>query len=250
MSFHLAGLYRNVGVGSTFVELLPIADFAWPTNPATSRFWSSSEARVFAAYAGGTSLSRARVYSPWRLPNEIRPVNNGVLPVSVPAMASWLSVPMRVPASQDMIFDAVHTNAAAQDIVGLAWLTTEGLTPRPDGDIITIRGDVSGAAPGVRLWSELTSVVWEYILPPGRYAVVGSECISTNAIAHRWILEGSNARPGAVSQSQVYSIPSAYQMYGTLGTWGTFTVPLMPRLEVLCNAADAVHTVFLQVVAL
>lgn len=58
---------------------------------------------------------------------------------------------------------------------------------------------------------------------------------------------GSKVRPGA-STSPCSN--SAYQMYGTLGTWGTFTVPLMPRLEVLCNAADAVHTVFLQVVAL
>lgn len=247
MTFHVAGLYRNVPTGTGYTELLPIADAELTTNQATSRFWSSKEARVFAAYAGGTSLTRARLYTPWRMPNEIRPINGAILPATVPGLGQWVANPMLIPATHELVFDVNQSNVAAQDIIGLVFLTTEGLRPRPAGEILTIRGDIAAAAPGVRTWSEVT-VTWEYLLPPGDYAIVGSECISTNGIGHRWILETQNWRPGAISQTSLTTITTGYQMFGTLGNWGKFSAPVMPRLEVLCNAADATHTVFLQLV--
>lgn len=249
MSFHLAAFYKNVAVSSGYTEILPIADAELTINPATTRFWSSQDVMVFAAYAGGTSLTRARLYTPWRQPNHVRPINPALLPGDNPGLAQWLKSPMIVPATHEIIMDVNHGNAAAQDIVGLMLLTTDGLTRLPAGQLQTVRGDVSGAAPGVRLWSEVT-VSWEYALPPGDYAIVGSECVSTNAIAHRWILESSSSRPGAVSQVSLTTLPTQCQMGGELGAWGMFTSPVMPRLEVLCNAADATHTVFLQVIAL
>lgn len=249
MSFHTAAFYRNVPTGAGYTELLPISDAELTINPASGRFWLSRTAMVFSAYTGGTNLTRARLYTPWKLPNEVRPVSATLLPGTVPALARWLDAPMTIPPTHEFILDCNQSNAAAQDVIGVVSFSTEGLVRPPQGEILTIRGDVSGAAPGVRTWSEVT-VSWEYVLPAGPYAIIGSECISTNAIAHRWILETANWRPGALSQASLTAIPSEYQMVGKLGEWGRFNAPLMPRLEVLCNVADAIHTVFLQVIAL
>lgn len=250
MSFHLAAYYRNVPVGTTPVELLPVADSVLSINPATNRFWSSDTMRVFSAYSGGTSLSRARIYSPYIVSKDIRPVSSTLLPGSIPPLASWLAYPLSVPPQIDLIADAVHSNGAAQDIIGLIWLTTDGLEAAPQGESFIVRGSVAGATPLVRQWSELTTITWDPSLPPGRYAIIGSECVSTNGIAHRWILQSGGSRPGGISQATLSGIPPSIQDAGQLGHWGVFVSPVMPRLEVLCNVADAVHTVFLHVVRL
>lgn len=256
MTFHVCAFYKNVPNGTAVTDVAPIADDIIAINPATTRFFVNSDILVFAAYAGGTSLERARIYTPWKLPNEIRPVNTAVLPSSVPPVASWLSTPVRIPAGQDIILDAVHSNAGAQDVIAVALLTSDGLVPRPEGELLTLRLDFAAGSfvAGLRAWTEppVTAVQWEYALPPGRYAIVGSEFVSTTAIAHRWIVPGTNFRPGGLSQQSMSGIPSDYQMNGTLGNWGVFTSPLMPRFEMLCNATDAAVNmrVFLQVIPL
>lgn len=255
MSFHVLGFYRSIATGTALVEMTPISDDVISTNPATTRFFLSEDSMIFGAYAGATNLERARIYTSWKLPNEIRPSNSAVLPTSVPPMAQWMETPLRIPATQDIIFDAVHSNGGTQDVIGVAFLTVKGLTPRPAGETLTLRADFGGGfVAGAKSWTEAsgTGITWEYALPPGRYAIVGSEFISTTAIAHRWILQGSNLRPGGLCQTSLSGIPSEYQMNGVLGTWGTFTAPLMPRLEILCNAADLAANMraFLQLVPL
>lgn len=89
---------------------------------------------------------------------------------------------------------------------------------------------------------------WLDALPKGRYAVVGSECISTTAIAHRWIFDNQSFRPGALSSGAIGERTHRLFYDGSLGTWGTFISQVPPRIEVLCSGADADHTIFLQVV--
>lgn len=249
MGFHLAALYRSLPVSTGYSEMTPITDADLAVNPATSRFWSSKDALILGAYAAGANLAKARVYTPWQLPSHVRPFNAAILPNGNPGVANWLDQPMLIPATHDIIVDANQSGGSPADTIALLFLTTQGLTRAPAGSLQTVRGDVSGASPGVRTWSEIT-VTWEYSLAPGDYAIVGSECVSTNGIAHRWMLEGSSCRPGGISQGSLTNLPSSFQMGGNLGAWGTFSSPLMPRLEVLCNAADATHSVFLQVIAL
>lgn len=251
MTFTLAAYQRSIATGAGTIELQAITDAVLTTNPATSRLYASSEAKIIAAYAGGASLQRARVSTPWSTPNNLRPINSTSVGIpagtNYPPVAEWLQLPQEIPPQQDIILDVLHTNGATQTVVGLLWLTLDGLEPRPEGETLTIRGDVTGAAPTALAWSEVT-VAWEYALPPGRYAIVGSECISPTGIAHRWIADTTNFRPGAMSVPGLTTNPHPYQRSGELGVWSRFTAPVMPRLEVLCSAADAAHTVFLQLV--
>jgi hypothetical protein len=251
MTFHLAAYYKVVGTNAV-VELTPVTDAVIAQN-AAGRFVLSSDGRIVAAYAGGPSLQRARVSTPWKVPSNLRPINTTSTPVpagtNVPPIARWLELPIVVPAQQDLVFDVYQNSGVNQNAVGLVWLTAEGLDRRPEGETLTIRGDVSGAAPTVYQWSEVT-VVWEYALPPGLYGIVGSECISSFGIGHRWIVDTTNYRPGGISAPGLTNYPHPYQMNGELGLWARFSAPVMPRLEVFCSTADATHTVYLQLVRL
>lgn len=251
MTFTLAAYRRNITSSGVYVELQAVFDAVLPTNPATGRFYSSRDGIAVGAYAGGNSLDRARFGSQWRSPTQVRPTNFGAvaLPSGTrrPPLAEWLPLPVRVAAMEDIMFEAM-TFSIPNDYVGLVWFSDEGLTPAPNGELLTLRGD-SVAAASSYAWTEI-AVTWESILPPGRYGIVGSECVSATGIAHRWIVDTSNNRPGAISAPDLYCQMHPYQQNAELGLWAEFSAPAMPRLEVLCSGADASHTSFIQLVRL
>lgn len=252
MSFHVL-VFQGISVGSVYNELRAQQDGKITINPATNRFWMSRKAEVFAAWIGSQSaggLNSARLYTQYEIPREIRPLNFSELPPTTiqASVADWRGNPLEVPPQQELIYDA---RAVGSGCWGLAWMTEEGLQKAPRGKQVILRGDVSGAVPIANAWTDITSsMTWSVTLPPGEYAIVGSRCESPNGLAHRWILEGSQLRPGGLSQPGPGTVAHSYQESGELGDWGHFFAPAMPRLEVYCEAVDATMTVILQAVRL
>jgi hypothetical protein len=113
-------------------------------------------------------------------------------------------------------------------------------TPWPQGNIFPCQFTSTGAAVA-NAW---TSIAYGFtnVLPSGIYTMVMSEHFSTNAIAHRWIFSNVYWRPGNPSGvSAVTRLPDNWSS-GWPGVMGPFRSNDLPRLQVLCNAADAVHT--------
>lgn len=250
MTFHVLAFNKaNLPVGSTYVELVPVNDSVIPMkNPgATQRAWLSEDAFVFAAWAGATSLSRARFFTGWLAPSHIRPVGSQQTGTTDPAFGQWLDNPVKVPAMQEMTVEAVHSSVSVQNTTALLFLS-RGLSDPPKGPVLPLRATSTTAAVA-NTWTEV-ALTWEYALTAGKYAVVGSECISTAPIAHRWIFDNAVFRPGGLSTANEYQRTWTYGYGGVLGTWGTFMAPVMPRLEVLCPSTDASHVAYLQVVPL
>lgn len=245
--FHLLGFYRQVDNSAPNTEVTPIPDGVIPTNPATNRFLVSSKSYLLGAYAGASSLARARVFTPWGIPSSIRPINLTIQAAALPPVADWRRYPPILPAGQDLIVDATHTAGAPVDVVALVWMAVAVDLRSPVGDRIVLRADMSGAAQTAFRWSPV-AVTWESELPPGTYAVTGSWFYSSNGIAHRWILEGIRMRPGGLSAKVVGDWENRFSYGPTLGEWGRFRAPVMPRLELICSATNATGTAFLEVV--
>lgn len=128
------------------------------------------------------------------------------------------------------------------------WIT-EGLRPTPpQGDIITLQAKAqNGESTAADQWSEI-QLDWDETLPNGTYAVVGSEHISPTALVHRWIFDNQHFRPGGLSQIDLGNRTHRIFYDGILGTWGTFTAQVLPRLEVFATGVDTSHDIFLQVI--
>lgn len=254
MSFHLLGFHGSVlpGGGSlVYTELPPIQDPRAFISPGSNRFLSSTDGRVLAVYAGAANAWMARLYTPWKPLNHVRPVSQSTTPGSPPNLATFAKNPIEIPAGHEIIFDGAAVVVAPTDMYGLAWFATRERQPRPRGEVLTILAQaLSPAVPGQ--WTEVSPVFWETALPAGEWGIVGSYSYSTNSIAHRLILEGSADRPGGLSLANLLgAIPHEYSTSdGPLGLWGTFRAPVMPRFEVLCTAADSGVLFWLQVVRL
>jgi hypothetical protein len=249
MSFHLLAFYRNVDNNSGVQEITPVRDGVVATNPATNRFLLSRPGSLLGAYLGAEDLQRGRLYTPWGLPNNIRPINTlDFIPGLNERIARWASNPPRVPAGEELILDSLHTGAAPRDVAGLAWLSTGEIQRQAPGERITIRGSTTTVTSAFA-WTEVT-LTWDQTLPAEPYGIVGSTYVSSTAIGHRWILDGVTDRPGGLSVKTDGSQSDSYNHGPALGLWGRFAGSTMPRLEVFNGGADTSGTVFLEVVKL
>jgi len=90
-------------------------------------------------------------------------------------------------------------------------------------------------------WTLISPVTYEQQLPFGKYSVLDSEHNSTNAIAHRLTFDQQYERPGMLSFATGLGRTPYRISYGAFGELGRFHTTNLPRVEVLCNAADTAH---------
>lgn len=250
MTFHLAALLGPVPAGGISTEIPPIADSRMVINPATNRFWASDILDIFGVYCGLPNIYPfASCSALGRTPNYVWPLNSTVLPPSPPNVAVQLEGPLKIPAATDVVVTLAQlAGPGPQDGVVVLWCTSEGLQPRPAGEVITMLGLFSGTPPAARQWGSYSFTSFSTSLPPGEWAIVGCVAVAPNGIAFRMVIEDKPHRPGGLSMSDFSSQPHSLCLSGTLGEWGRFTAPTMLRFEFLANVADAVTYVYLQVV--
>lgn len=177
-------------------------------------------------------------------PLELIPVQAAAAaPVVVDGLlvATWIYRPP-IFRNQEEVTCTVDTGGAAPALEPVAVSFSNGIDPVPPGEELTLKFTSTTAA-STTAWTVLTLTAATTI-PEGRYAMIGSECISSKGIAHRWTFWGQFYRPGFPSTSARTNRQYPGVRDFRHGLMGRFSNVTLPNLEVLCGAADASHTIF------
>ena len=244
--FHTLAYFNNIGV-VVDTDMTPIQDNVILIQNA--HFVFQQDVNLFLAALMEATPARARIVTPsLRIPSTpwIRPLITGTVPPNQPVMADYRANPLTLRSLEET--QMLVTSALAmgnEHATGLLWVG-DAITPAPQGNVVTMRGTSTSAAV-VNTWSPLT-VIWQDTLPFGTYGIVGLQHQSTNGQAARLNINGQQWRPGALSVTGLgnYSVPAFLK--GGMGLWGTFRSTAMPIVEVLCDAANAAHEVYLEFV--
>lgn len=244
--YHLGAYTMALGVG-TDIDVPALSDDILTIQ--NTHFVLSMPMDLIAAQIYSPLMDRAKLASPSMrqiAAPYIRPVFNGLTGPTNPNI--WLldSNPFRIQPFEEIQLLATSTiGAMTERAVGLIWLQM-GMEPVPAGNWIPLRFTSTTAAVA-NTWSTIT-ITFADTLPAGVYAMVLSEVFSTNAQAHRWIISNQTLRPGLPSFINSISRHPYAISKGQFGKMGQFRSNDLPRLQVLCNAADAVHSGYLSVV--
>lgn len=215
---------------------------------ANGHFLPQFNYQLLFAYAGSVTLDRARLNSPsYRqitLPFII-PVNVAALPATPPRLADYRQYPFHVRGLEELAMEATAGPVGTERFNGLIGLS-DGMSPTPPGNVFTLRGTGTTAVVA-NTWTQVP-ITWADALEEGRYACVGLSAISTTAIAARLTFENQFLRPGCVGQATVADFNHEVFRKGRLGEWGRFRSTRMPLVEWLANAADAVETVYMDLI--
>ena len=192
-------------------------------------------------YALGTDLARARLNWPTLrrlfLP-QLRPFDTVSVPPDDPAIIWYNGMGPTVQGSEELAFEAFHSNVGAQDIFALFTVATE-VMPATPGPIYTARATASITSVD-SVWTN-GSITFDETLPAGMYEVVGLEAVEGTTIAVRLVFPTQLDRPGVVCTQSVADRPSDKFRMGRLGSFGRFVNTALPTLDILCNDAAA-HT--------
>lgn len=246
LMFHLAA-YTELIDSTTDFDVDALSDDILTIQ--NSHFVLGQAMDLAMSWVGSTTLTRCKLASPSMrqiASPHIRAINQAILPVNDPNCWLLFDSPFRIKPFEEIQMQATSGVAMGTErFTGLVWLRN-GFFPWPQGDIIPLRWTSSGTATA-NAWSSIT-LTFADTIPSGQYTMVMSECFSTNAIAHRWIVSNQIMRPGHLSFASNTSRQTNPVARGALGVMGSFRSNDMPRLQVLCNAANNSHEGYLWVV--
>lgn len=244
MPFHLAAYNLAIGaVADTDVPAV-VDDILTIQN---NHFVLSKPLNLISAWVGSPTLSRAKIASPSMrqiVSPYVRPINVAALPANNPNVWLLHHNPFTINWGEEIQVLGTAAPGTTERFTALIWLA-EQIQPQTMGNMIPLRFTSTTAAVAFS-WTTIT-LTFADTLPSGVYSMVQSECQSTNAVAHRWIISNQLYRPGHLSFAALGSrLPNAIGM-GQLGQMGTFRSNDLPRLQVLANVADAAHEGYLWV---
>lgn len=200
------------------------------------------------AAGSGPNTDRIRIVSPSNrqitLPF-IRPFNGAALPATDPNVADYRSNPFKIEGLEELAIETT-TNAVGPSRITVLVGIGDPLTPVPRGNVFTMRGTSTTAAVA-NAWTQAT-VTWADSLPQGDYLCVGAHVFSTNQLGSRLTFENQYLRPGGQGVTALGNRSHYMFDKGGLGQWGRFRSVRMPNLEVLANAADASHEIYMDLV--
>ena len=200
-----------------------------------------SPMQLLMAYASAVTLVRAKIVTPTmrQVANPyIRPINANLLPGTNTNLQLFKENRTVLVAYEETAIQMTDSAVGPNNAYCILTLST-GNQPIPAGNVYPLRWTSTTAAV-VQQWTTL-ALTFEQVIPSGRYAVIFSEHFSTNAIWHRIIFSGQMLRPGLPSQAADTG-RTPYRLDPlTLGMMGVFRSNDLPRVQVMCDAADAVH---------
>ncbi|HET6917655.1 MAG TPA: hypothetical protein VFH56_16330 [Acidimicrobiales bacterium] len=237
-----------ISIGQTVdTDVTPVTDSVMLIQ--NSHFVPQSDLKCLWAAAMSTTLSRARfaspktrqVTNPW-----IRPIIQGSVPPTNPNVRDWLDSGFQFKGLEEIQLLATSGLAMGnENFTAIASLGV-GIQPAPQGDYYPLRGTSTTAAVANK-WSQIT-VTWQDTLPAGTYAVVGLEHQSANGQAARLIFQNQQYRPGAMSITSLANRQNHALTHRRMGVFGQFIQTAMPLVEVLANAADASHEIYMDII--
>lgn len=248
---HTVAYSGEPGTITSYAAIAAISDSILPASG--NGLLMPGDLRVVAAYAGGTTLSRARINAASLLRvgyPSIRPiqaVTDGVPPVDPNFMTMLANAPL-VRANESVGVDVVHSTVGTARQVALLWLADK-FDPVPSGDSFDLRFTGTTNIATAFTWTIVTPT-FDQSLPSGTYAVVGLEMICNNVIAARLVFPSSVFRPGVLGGGAAVGTARTHSAFydGSFGVLGMFQQNAPPNLEVLTAAAASTQEGYLRVV--
>jgi hypothetical protein len=204
--------------------------------------------QLLGAYAGGASITLARLASPSlaRIVNQdLSPLNVGAEPTVPTPYLDMFENPIALEATEALRAYAAGSESAAEYKTILAWLGSGPVTPYR-GTYRTVRA-TSSTTLSAYAWTNGT-ITFDQTLPAGRYQVVGMRAVSNGLIAARLVIPGFAWRPGVVGFDAVGDVEPLRFRYGNMGILGEFTHDSPPSVDFLSVSADTSEVVFLDLV--
>lgn len=241
-------LANFVSIGQTVdTDVTPVQDDIVLIQ--NSHFVFQQDVQLLFAAAMSATLTRCKISTPKtrQITNPfLRPIIGGALPGNNPNIADYRANPFHLKGLEELVVQATSGLAMGNENFTSVMGFSLAPDPMPSGDVFTLRGTSTTAAT-VNKWTSIT-VTWQDNLPAGGYACVGFVHESTNGQASRLIFQNQVWRPGGISVGALTNRTHAMFEKGGLGVWGRFLQTAMPVPQVLCNAADASHEVYMDLI--
>lgn len=245
-TFHVAAYTATLGAGAqTDTDLTALTDnILYIQN---NHFLPQVDSSIIWAITYGASVTRAKFQSP-----KIRQVNTAYIrPLNVNATPPTNPNMMLLDMGRLVVRGIEELQMLVSDSAGgvrqtVAFGLQFGRTEIPSGDVYNFRATGTTTVTA-NAWTACP-LTFEVTPPLGTYAVIGAECISTTGQAFRLIFDGMYYRPGLPCVTGDGNRLLYKSMYGQFGVWGYFRTTNLPRLEILCNAADTAQEVYLECV--
>lgn len=246
--WHTAAFSSTVAA-TTKTQLNAVADSILRID-ANNGFLMPADEMLLAAMAVGGIVNEVDLESPKIIQTAtagtyVRQVNAAAEPPANPAVQYYGPQWLTLRGQEDLLCYAVNSAVTSTVTNCLIWIT-DLVEQLPPGQIYTVKATSTTAAVAYT-WTQLTYSLTA-ALPAGMYALVGSNHVSTTAIAHRWTFYGQVFRPGFPSSTALGNIQNDIFRLHLLGQAGTFAQYNLPGLEVFCVTTDASHTIYLELV--
>ena len=246
MSFSLVGWSESVD-SATLTDIEALLD-QHVTTDGDDILVPAFASNIIGVFAFGALISGAQISSPTLrkgLMLDVAPINIGAEPVFPLAFVNRIDSPIALTPGEGLRGRASESGAGATRVGVLVWLQGEYEEP-PSGEILTVKAT-----------SATTVVPYEWSLCPlsltqqleaGRYALVGARVECANGIAARFVIPGSEYRPGVIACDAFGDTDNGIFREGRFGMFGEFEHTFIPQVEILSADADTAEEVYLDVI--
>lgn len=204
--------------------------------------------KVLFIYAGGASITEARLTSPSILKvfeHQVSPLNVGAEPLSPLPYADMGENPLDLVATEAVRCRMRGTEAGAEYKVMLILLGEKAITP-VKLPYRTVRA-TSSTTLTAYAWTN-GSLTFDQTLPAGKYRIIGMRAQSAGLIAARLVIPGFAWRPGVIGFDSNADIDPLRFRFGGMGVLGEFSHDSPPTVDFLSSSADTSEEVWLDLV--
>ena len=246
MAFSLVGWSEEVD-SATLTDIQALLD-QHVTTDGDDILVPAFASNIIGVFAFGSNIICAQISSPTLrkgLMLDVAPIR--VFSPSSPLdnFINRLHRPIALTPGEGLRARVSEVGTSATRVGVLVWLQGEYEEP-PEGEIHTVKAT-----------STTTLTPYEWTLCPltltqqleaGRYALVGARVESATAIAARFVIPGSEYRPGVIACNAADHADYGIFREGRFGTFGEFEHTFIPQVEILAGSADTAEVVYLDVI--
>ena len=246
MAFSLVGWSESID-SATLTDIQALLD-QHVTTDGDDILVPAFASNIIGVFAFGLMIRGAQISSPTLrkgLMLDVAPLNDSGKPYFPPPFVNRLHRPIALTPGEGLRARVSEGASGASRVGVLVWLQGEYEEP-PEGEILTVKA---------RSTTTLTPYEWTLCplsltqqLEAGRYALVGARVESAGAIAARFVIPGSEYRPGVIAWDALGDTDMGIFREGRFGTFGEFEHTFIPQVEVLSATADTAEVVYLDVV--
>lgn len=243
MPFHTVA-YGSANNNQSNAQINAITDTIWSVQSNT--ILPPQDVKLLGAASVGATLKKARVYSGKVRAfgtHCIRPIMTATGITNPPVMQLMYDDPPVFRQLEQVFCDI--TNTANETDYTVLWFGT-GIDPVPTGDLFTFRATGTTTLTA-NAWSNV-ALTFDDNLPAFKFNVVGLTAISTGCIAARIVFPGVAWRPGTLGQVSYQNQEHLAFLTRRFGSYGTFTPPVYPTIDVLSSSADTTQEFYFQCV--